>query len=94
LIASLQHKWLGTFGSLDQQVTGQFDLDRAKSAAKRPTGNCSGKIFDSDGKRLCFFARLRGQTHATARKKRDARTRICCDRQTPVSERQRNRRSY
>jgi hypothetical protein len=94
LIASLQHKWLGTFGSLDQQVTGQFDLDRAKYAAKRPTGNCSGKIFDSDGKRLCFFARLRGQTDATAGKKRDARTRIWCDRQTSVSIGQRNCRSF
>jgi hypothetical protein len=85
---------LGTFGNLDQQVTRQFDLNRAKYAAKRPARNRSGKIFDSERERLCFFARLRGQTHATAGKKRDARTRIWRNRQTSVSIGKRNRRSF
>jgi hypothetical protein len=94
LIASLQHKWLGAFRSLSQQVTGQFDLDRSKHTTKRPARNRSGKIFDSERERLCFFTRLRGQTHAPAGKKCNAWTRIRSDRQTSVGISQRNCRSF
>ena len=90
----MQHKRLGAFGSLDQQVTRQLDLNRAKYATKRPTGNRSGKIFNSEREHLCFFARLRGQTHATAGKKRDTRTRIWRARQASVSIGKRSCRSF
>jgi hypothetical protein len=94
LIASLQHKWLGPFRGLNQQVTRKFDLDCAEYAAKRPTGNRSRKIFDSEGERLRFPTWLRGQAHTAAGKKRDTWARIRGHRQTSVSISQCDCRSF